>query len=176
VKPLIVSGLFERVNDGGPIWTIADAIDADADMQAAGVGQCDRRQWDTLAPADLYGRDFVGVYSYGMAALWHAMHAFAPDQRPSFKHLFIIAGVPRVWWGQLYGGVWTIPPQIMRATAFNTEAWVLPACASISNPSPDYINLNVGRAWDHMTIPSCPLVTQTIIEAIKAEAIRGAAA
>ncbi|HVS73100.1 MAG TPA: hypothetical protein VHQ47_17730 [Phycisphaerae bacterium] len=161
---LCVSGFGEEVQDDSKFWGIADALDS-----TAAVDLVVRRQWDTLAPADVAAADVIIAYSYGQAALWHALAAFPPDQRPTIKHLFIIAGVPRFWWGQLYGTPWTIPANIQAATCFNIDS--IPASCGIHNQCDRYVNISCrDRGLDHVSIQGDPIVRQTIIDAVRAMA------
>jgi hypothetical protein len=127
MKILVVSGYLEKVDDGSGIWDIADALENIPGAEAA------RREWDKLAPADLAGVDLAVVYSYGCAAFWHEFHALPPEQRPTIRQLFIIAGVPNMPdFGQFYGTVWTVPDNILSAMAFNLHG-VIPASCGIHN-------------------------------------------
>lgn len=182
LQVLLVSGFGERVGDDSALWQIAVALHSPAGTKVSGwreEGNSLRlqlapnvtidlieRQWDTLAPADLRNIDVAITYSYGQAALWHALHGLPPEERPRIQHLFILAGVPRLWWGQMYGTVWTIPAYIEKATAFNIDA--IPASCGIHNESANYINVDC-RSWglDHISIQGEPRIRKQIVDAIR---------
>ena len=107
------------------------------------------------------------TYSYGQAALWHALAALPNDQLPTIKHLFILAGVPRLpGWSQFYGTLWTIPPHILAATCFNIDS--IPASCGIHNQSDKYVNVNC-RSWglDHVSIQGDVTIRRQIVDAVR---------
>jgi hypothetical protein len=168
MKVLCVSGFGEKLRDKSKFWLIAAGL-----LAVPGVASVTCRQWDTLAPADVAAADVIIAYSYGQAALWHALAAFTPGSPPTIKHLFTIAGVPRFWWGQLYGTPWTIPANIQAATCFNIDS--IPASCGIHNQCDRYVNVSCrGRGLDHVSIQGDPIVRQTIIDAIRAMATKEA--
>lgn len=172
MKILVVSGFTQKVNAGSPIWDIADSLEKIPGVQVV------RRQWDTLAAADLAGVDVVLDYSYGCAAFWHALHMLPVEQRPTIRHLFILAGVPNMPdFGQLYGTVWTIPSNILSATAFNLHGAIPASCGIHNATSPDvplsdlpsatpskYMNVTCdGDGVDHETIQAVPAIQDWIV-------------
>jgi hypothetical protein len=166
MKVLCVSGFTEKVGDGSPFWEIADALDALLPDPVT------RRQWDTLVPDDIAGHDVIVTYSYGQAALWHAMYAL--DEMPRIQQLFIIAGVPRFWFGQFYGSPWHITANIAGAEAFNVDS--VPHSAGIHNPSSAFVNVDCdGPGVDHVSIQGLQSIRDRIVAYVSA-AIGSAAA
>ncbi len=159
MKVLIVSGFNEKVGDGSGIWDIADALDLILPSPVT------RRQWDTLDPTDIPGHDVVVTYSYGQAALWHAMYVLST--KPIIQQLFIIAGVPRFWFGQFYGEPWHIPSNISGAVAFNVNS--VPHSAGIHNASDVYLNVNCdGPGVDHCSIQGLASIRVRIVAYVSA--------
>lgn len=118
--------------------------------------------WDQLNPMQLAGMDYISVYSYGCAALWRALGS-QQFGWGLFKHLNILCGVPRFWWGQLYGGsLWTVPACFDSAKCYNLSS--LPVSLPISNPSKDYVNVDLdGRGLDHVSVQDDPFVKGSIM-------------
>lgn len=158
IRCLCVSGWAETVEtvaDQFGFWKIADALDA---MGCHVV----RRAWDELAPLDLYDKDVWISYSYGTAAIEHALDALGPDKVPDQKLAwFIVAGVPRAPWKQSYD-LWNAAPADF-AMAFNVTS--VPVSQGLRNP--DGINrINVdcdGRGLNHVNIQDDASVRQTVI-------------
>ena len=177
LKILVISGWGETVNDGGPIWDIAD--------QLAALPGCivTRRAWDEVIPSDLVGIDAVICHSYGMAGFMRTLLGIAAKDRPPIGMLFCIVGVPRFWWGQFYCWCWQIPACIAQAVAFNLYDWPenFPASQEIRNPSANYINVNcqgdrpvlaggkLGETYGHVSIPRDPRVVNTILDWAKSQ-------
>lgn len=116
--------------------------------------------WDKLTNTDLVNADYVVAYSYGCAALWRQ---FAKGYRGPLKKLIVLCGVPRFWWGQLYGGsLWTVPACFDSAKCYNLSS--LPVSLPISNPSKDYVNVDLdGRGLDHVSVQDDPFVKGSIM-------------
>lgn len=153
--------------NGGFQQTLTD-VQAEFEFLETVCTDVQYRTWDTLAPTDLMGIDFSIGYSYGQADMWHILNSFDPSKMPTIQKHFIIAGVPRIFWGQLYhpfGSLWTIPRNISRARSFNlTGIWNFPEGCPISNPSDVYQNFDCsGRDLTHESIVRDSIVHDTII-------------
>jgi hypothetical protein len=88
---LVVSGWSETLNDGGRIWSLADAIET-------AIGHSvERRLWYTVTAADLAKADFVVCHSYGGAGVYHTLLTNPPDPacQIHLQKLFAIVPVPR---------------------------------------------------------------------------------
>jgi hypothetical protein len=159
LRGLYVSGWSQQLNDGSGVWTLADTAAILGDTIVS-------RTCGSLQPIDLLNADYAVVYSYGMAALWRAKKLLR--QPFHLQRLFIITGVPRFWWGQLYGTIWNIPTTISSAIAFNTPATTWPMCARIRNADgSNYRNVDLPNGITHSQADHHYSVHQTILSELQ---------
>jgi hypothetical protein len=165
-----VSGFTEKVDDGSPIWAIADRVEI-----LEGVEQVSRRTWQddlvkSITDPPVEGpkpKRLVVVYSYGCADLFRAIAAaerLGLTVRIDF--LVIIVGVPRWADGQFQPDCWVIPDSVRSCICFSTDSSVFPACSPIRNPSAKWLNYSV--AWqgvDHSNVVALPVVMETVLDA-----------
>lgn len=110
------------------------------------------RKWNDATRSELIGIDYAVVYSYGCAELWHLLYGFDPNFLPTIQKLIMLVPVPRFWWGQTYmGKLWTVPPNVKSATCYQIDSF--PVSLPISNPGPNYVNVNLNwKGLDHVSI------------------------
>lgn len=126
------------------------------------------RTWENLAKGDLYGNDYVVVYSYGCAELWHMLSGLNDINLPIIQKLLMITPVPRFWWGQTYfGKLWTVKENVLSATCYQIDSF--PVSCPISNPIGNiYVNVNLnGRGLTHTSIIYDPYVIGLIMQELQ---------